>query len=334
MKVADTPSIINRIEQAFKTASSSTGTPFDYLLKTAVRESNLNAAAKAPTSSAAGLFQFIESTWLETMKEAGPGLGLQKYADHISKSASGKMTVDTPQMRAKILGMRHDPEVSAVMAGAFTRKNAAYLTEKLGRAPNQGELYIAHFLGAGGANKLISTAGADPNAIAAETFTAQAKANRGIFYKRDGEARTMSEVYANLVAKHGGGTPITTGTMTAYANAAPSANPLAGPANPSERVMQGWKATEPQAAFHGLFRNDPSAPIRQVTPGFWSALSNLREAILPPRDENSDSKSTAKTAAPKAQPVHGSIARSGPLDLTRFLTYARSAPPKDVLPPV
>ena len=37
------------------------------------------------------------------------------------------------------------------MAGAFTKANSDYLATKLGRQPSEGELYIAHFLGAGGA---------------------------------------------------------------------------------------------------------------------------------------------------------------------------------------
>ncbi|MDN3719678.1 transglycosylase SLT domain-containing protein [Roseibium salinum] len=78
MQVADTTSIASRIELAFQSASSSTGTSFDYLVKTAARESAFNPTAKARTSSATGLFQFIESTWLETMKEAGPRHGLEK----------------------------------------------------------------------------------------------------------------------------------------------------------------------------------------------------------------------------------------------------------------
>ena len=50
------------------------------------------------------------------------------------------------------------------MAGAFTRQNAHYVGSRLGREPTQGELYIAHFLGPGGATKLITLASKAPNA--------------------------------------------------------------------------------------------------------------------------------------------------------------------------
>ncbi len=65
-------------------AGDKSNVDFDYLLQTAIRESSLNPEAKAPTSSAVGLFQFLESTWLQAMKEQGPRLGYQKYADAIS----------------------------------------------------------------------------------------------------------------------------------------------------------------------------------------------------------------------------------------------------------
>ena len=51
--------------------------------------SGLNPQAGASTSSARGLFQFIEQTWLGTMKQAGPSLGYGQYADAITKNASG-----------------------------------------------------------------------------------------------------------------------------------------------------------------------------------------------------------------------------------------------------
>src|SRR6266851_2874034 len=53
-----------RIAGAIKQAADTTGTSFEYLLATAKLESNFNPAAGASTSSAHGLYQFIEQTWL------------------------------------------------------------------------------------------------------------------------------------------------------------------------------------------------------------------------------------------------------------------------------
>jgi hypothetical protein len=104
-------------------------------------------------------------------------------------------------MRREILGLRRDPEVNAAMAGAFTNNNASILTSRLGRAPTDGELYIAHFLGAGGAGKLINAASAS-NPPAATLFPSAASANRSIFYDKQGRARLASEVYANLTGRY------------------------------------------------------------------------------------------------------------------------------------
>ena len=204
MKVAFPGSGQERIEKAFQTASATTGASFDYLVKTAIRESNLNPAAKAKTSTAAGTFQFIESTWLETLKEAGGRFGLDKYADKIERTSGGKYFVRDSETREQILNLRHDPEVSAVMAGALTQKNSKTLENFLGRKPSDGELYIAHFLGAAGAKRLIGLAESRPDATASSYFKAQAKANKPIFYNANGTPRSADAVYKNLINRHDG----------------------------------------------------------------------------------------------------------------------------------
>ena len=182
-------------------AGDKSNVDFDYLLQTAIRESSLNPEAKAPTSSAVGLFQFLESTWLQTMKEQGPRLGYQKYADAISVSSDGDYAVKNKSLRKEILALRENPQVAADLAAAFTQSNGAFLEGKFGRMPSAGELYIAHFLGPQGAEKLLRAGLDNPDQIAAKLFPRQAKANPQIFYA-DGEPRTIRELYRALVAKH------------------------------------------------------------------------------------------------------------------------------------
>src|SRR4051794_38513905 len=189
----------DRVQSAIRNAAATTGTGFDYLLTTATRESSLDPTAKAKTSSAAGLFQFLDTTWMQTVKEAGPSLGLQAYADNIQRTPDGRYVAADPGARKAILALREDPDVSALMAGAFTRKNRETLAGALGREPSSGELYIAHFLGANGASKLIRLAGADGDANAAQAFPNQAAANPSIFYDNTAQARSVSQVYAALV---------------------------------------------------------------------------------------------------------------------------------------
>src|ERR1700710_1189152 len=98
-----------RITGAIKQAANTTGTSFEYLLATAKMESDFNPTAGASTSSAHGLYQFIDQTWLGTVKEAGAQLGYGQYSDAISKSSSGTYSVSDPASRSAIMKLRNDP---------------------------------------------------------------------------------------------------------------------------------------------------------------------------------------------------------------------------------
>jgi hypothetical protein len=188
---------------AIRQAALRTGADFHYLLATARVESNLNPNAKASSSTAGGLFQFLDQTWLSTLKHAGPALGYGRFADAISIDSSGRFEVADPFLRRQILDLRNDPSANALMAGAFTRWNGEWLAAKLGRPPSEGELYLAHFLGAGGAQKLITLAASSPQASAADLFPRAAGANRAIFYDKQGEPRSVAQVYALVVGRYG-----------------------------------------------------------------------------------------------------------------------------------
>jgi hypothetical protein len=187
---------------AIRHAAKVTGANFQYLLATAQVESNFNPNAGASTSSARGLFQFIEQTWLATLKEQGPALGYGRYANAIGRNASGDYVVANPRAYSAIMNLRSDPTANAVMAGAFTRDNTEKLTNALGRKPSEGELYIAHFLGPTGASRLIELATESPRTRAASVFPQAAAANRSIFYGRGGEARSAADVYRTLIGRY------------------------------------------------------------------------------------------------------------------------------------
>src|ERR1700755_2477530 len=136
-------SVRTQVTGVIKQAANATGASFEYLLSAAKMESNLDPTAAASTSSARGLYQFIEQTWLGTVKEAGPSLGYGKYADAITKTASGTYSVSDPAMRGEILKLRDDPAVNAAMAGVLTQSNSFKLTGEIGRRPTDAELYMA-----------------------------------------------------------------------------------------------------------------------------------------------------------------------------------------------
>src|SRR3982074_2936723 len=185
-----------RIAGAIKQAANSTGTSFEYLLATAKMESNFNPTAGASTSSARGLYQFIDQTWLGTVKEAGSQLGYGKYADAITKSPSGSYSVSNPAARTAIMKLRDDPVAASSMAEVLNQSNSFRLTGKIGRRPTDGELYMAHFMGVGGATKLILNAEDNPQASGARLFPNAAAANRSIFFDGSGRARSVSAVYS------------------------------------------------------------------------------------------------------------------------------------------
>ncbi|MBR0858827.1 lytic transglycosylase domain-containing protein [Bradyrhizobium liaoningense] len=191
-----------RVAGAIKQASNLTGVSFQYMLTTAKMESDFDPTAGATTSSAHGLYQFIDQTWLGTVKEAGAQLGYGSYADAITRTASGTYSVDDPMMKRSIMKLRDDPEAASSMAAALTQSNSFKLTGLLGRRPSDSELYMAHFMGVGGAAKLIANAEDNPQAVGARLFPNAAAANRSIFYARDGRARSVSEVYSVLDARY------------------------------------------------------------------------------------------------------------------------------------
>jgi hypothetical protein len=191
-----------RIASAIKQTASTTGTSFEYLLTTAKMESDFNPAAGAKTSSAHGLFQFIDQTWLGTVKEAGAQFGYGQYADAITKSSDGSYSVGDPSARRAILKLRDDPAAASSMAAVLTQSNSFRLTGIIGRRPSDSELYMAHFLGVGGAAKLISNVEDNPHGSAVRLFPNAAAANRSIFYDHFGRARSVAGVYTVLTQRY------------------------------------------------------------------------------------------------------------------------------------
>ena len=194
------------VEAAIRRAAQATGVDFDFLLKTARRESALNPAAKAPTSSAAGLFQFIEQTWLATLKKTGARHGYGQYADLIQQGSDGRWRV-SGSARNVVMDLRFDAHAASVMAAELTASNAAYLRGRTGREPGGGDLYAAHFLGPAGAATLMEAMATRPGASAAALFPQAAAANKSIFY-RDGRAVTVVELRENLSKSAGGAPPV------------------------------------------------------------------------------------------------------------------------------
>jgi hypothetical protein len=282
-------SVRAKLAGTIRQAAAATGASFEYLVSAAKIESNLNPRAAASTSSARGLYQFIEQTWLGTVKEAGAAFGYGQYASAISKSSSGHYYVDDPAARAEILKLRDDPAANAAMAGVLTKSNSFKLTADLGRRPTDGELYIAHFMGANGAARLITSAQGNPNASAPAFFPAAAAANRPIFYNRDGSPRSVSQVYSVLTSRYAqaANSPV---TRTAMASTGVTSSGASDPISLKAPNTETYLAYFPQptqaasgrvAALQGqqdqMFRSlfqagNRSEPISPAVQSLWSNM--------------------------------------------------------------
>lgn len=166
-----------QVRAAIVRAAETTGVDFDYLLAQAKIESSLDPAARAPTSSAAGLYQFTGGTWLATLDRHGT-----KHGMGWAEAAITGGRVSDPGLRAQIMALRFDPSASALMAAELANDNRAELQTTLGRTPDPAELYLAHFLGAEGARNFLSALSADPAQSAAGLMPKAAAANRTIFF--------------------------------------------------------------------------------------------------------------------------------------------------------
>lgn len=171
------------VRAAIARAATRTGVDFDYLLAQARIESNLDPQARAQTSSATGLYQFTNATWLETLGRHGAAHGIAM-----------------PQSRAEALAMRNDPAAAALMAAELANDNRDALTGALGREPDAAELYLAHFLGSQGAGRFLAAMSSDPGQSAPALMPKAAAANRAIFYD-DGNPRSLGAVMGVIRAK-------------------------------------------------------------------------------------------------------------------------------------
>jgi hypothetical protein len=188
------------VRAAIGQAAQRTGVNFSYLLAQAKSESGLDPNAKAASSSATGLYQFIDQSWLGVVKAHGAEHGFGWAADAITAKRGGGFTVD-PQMRDAVFALRRQAGPAALMAASYASDNAQSLSHTLGRQVNGTDLYFAHFLGLGGASKFLRAQCTNGSACAATMFPQEARANHSIFYGKDGSARSIDDVYALMGRK-------------------------------------------------------------------------------------------------------------------------------------
>lgn len=183
--------VLNGIQQA----SANTGVDFSFLMAQAAKESGFNPDAKAKTSSASGLYQFVEQTWLSVVRKHGAEYGLGDMASKIKIAEDGVLKVADRALRKEILDLRRDPEIAAAMAAEHAADNEERLDAKLDREVQPVDLYLAHFLGLKGALNFLRAMDANPNQAAAAIAPRAAAANKAVFYNADGTPRSLKQIY-------------------------------------------------------------------------------------------------------------------------------------------
>jgi len=166
-----------------------------YLMALADKESSFLPDSKARTSSAEGLFQFVEGTWLEVLRRYGFQHGYATEAEAV-RMVQGRPVVSDSKDRERILNLRQDPYLSALMAGEMINTHRETLAGKVARDPSFSELYIAHFLGVNGASRFVALLSDTPDKSAPEAFPSAAKANRTLFYAKADKAEAAPKAKA------------------------------------------------------------------------------------------------------------------------------------------
>ena len=164
------------------------------LMAIADKESSFATGVNASTSSAVGLFQFVEGTWYKVLRDFGANHGLAREAALIDTDLGARE-------RARILDLRKNPYLAAVMAADMLRKDAAEIGDRLGRSLTTEEIYLAHFLGPGDAYKFLAKVDSQPKAVAAKLLPKPARANRPIFFAKTGrksKSLSVAEVHRKL----------------------------------------------------------------------------------------------------------------------------------------
>lgn len=183
-------------------AAHATGVDPVYMMTLADVESSLSPEAKARTSSAQGLFQFIDSTWIETVYHHAADYGFKAAAEAISY-VNGELSVGGKE-RDWVMSLRTDPYFSALMAGELIKDVERALQAQGERELAEAELYLAHFLGASSAVRFLEVLDQDPNMKASKLFPKAARANAGLFMDGKGRKRrpvSVAELYNKIDSK-------------------------------------------------------------------------------------------------------------------------------------
>lgn len=129
-------------------AANATGAPQAYLRAIAQQEGVGDPNARNPRSSASGLMQFTEGTWLQMLREHGADYGLPAdVVDQIRPKRGGGVSVTNAQTRERLLDLRFDAQWSALMGAHLFNREAATMQQRVGGPISVADVYMGHFMG-------------------------------------------------------------------------------------------------------------------------------------------------------------------------------------------
>lgn len=243
--------IANRQEQIstiIRRAARNTDQDFNFLLTQARVESGLNPSAVARTSSATGLYQFTNGTWIDLVRRHGDQVGLENAAQALRNGEA------TPEVKASLLAKRTDPALSAELAARFAIDNAQALARSGHGKIGSTELYLAHFLGPKGADVFLTGLKTKPDAPAAAALPQAAQANANIFFNK-GQPRSFAEIFGQFQRKF---------------------EPAAGAATVAAAAQPAALSPAPvRVAPSGALK--PAAPVAPAKP----QVQDLKQAVAP-----------------------------------------------------
>tara|TARA_R110001592_G_scaffold20926_13_gene84701 strand:+ start:5289 stop:6605 length:1317 start_codon:yes stop_codon:yes gene_type:complete len=192
--------------------SQKTGVDFELLVITAMIESDLGRITISSSSSARGIYQYIEPTWLILMKRYGYRIGYPSYADAIeinTETRRADIHDNDMLLRQKILDLRYNQTVAAQVKALQIKDEKNVLRNfKNGQTISITDHYIVHMLGLSLARTFYELKHSDSDIILANLkssmFQEAIRLNRTFFYDRNGTALNADAAYHQFEKKIAG----------------------------------------------------------------------------------------------------------------------------------
>jgi len=173
---------------ALRLGSSRTGVDFTFLMELARVESNFDPVARAPKSSATGLYQFRDASRLAAIRMFGAAYGLQDAAAEaalIDAGVPAQQSIVNDPLQLEVLALRLNPRLSTLLMAENIKRNLQTLSASIGCEPGRTDLCLAHYFGRSGAVLILETLDTAPATVAELYRWFDSKFNTGRYDERN-----------------------------------------------------------------------------------------------------------------------------------------------------